>query len=237
MEGMASDELSMKRSSDFFNALQELKNLRPQFYHAADYCEKSYLVDQYKRKVLANSKDYTVKALVNAVDHLGNVASQLNGLLSQEAAEIAATGVRIDCLKQRVLTCKEYTDGKGLRQQSLVQTFPRYHSHYVLPGTETGLTGSGSGMESYISEDSMRAQQQAIYRGETPTASPLISNPPFRNKVLTISSSSASACKTFGLPEVRVSVPSPSTTNSCSQSAAGTPRSPISSNVFGDRLK
>ncbi|KAH9316694.1 hypothetical protein KI387_025321, partial [Taxus chinensis] len=49
MEGMASDELSMKRSSDFFNALQELKNLRPQFYHAADYCEKSYLVDQYKR--------------------------------------------------------------------------------------------------------------------------------------------------------------------------------------------
>lgn len=236
-EGMTFDELSMKQSRDFRSALQELKDLRPQLYYAADYCEKSYLFDEQKRKVLENSKDYAVKALVNAVDHLGNVASQINGLLSNEFVKIAATEVRINCLNQRVLASKEYMEGNALRQQYLVQTFPRYHKHYVIPGTETKF---GSGKESCIGQDSERVQLPPLHRGHTKIASNLISNPPSRNVVHTISSSSssfsASARKTPVLPEVNVSVLSTST-SSRSQSAAGTPRSASSSNVFGAGLK
>ncbi|GLJ29680.1 hypothetical protein SUGI_0585350 [Cryptomeria japonica] len=237
-QGMTFDELSMKQSRDFRSALQELKDLRPQLYYAADYCEKSYLFDQQKRKVLENSKDYAVKALVNAVDHLGNVASQLNGLLSDEFVKIAATEVRINCLNQRVLASKEYIEGNALRQQYLVQTFPRYHKHYVIPATETKF---GSRKESCIGQDRERVQLPSSHQGHTQIASNLISNPSLRNGVHTISSSSSfsstSAHKTSVLPEVSVSVRSTSTSSSRSQSAAGTPRSLSSSNVFGAGLK
>nr|ACN40612.1 unknown [Picea sitchensis] len=160
--GMTFDEFSMRRSSHFLNALEDLKSLRPHLYFAADYCEKSYLHNQeQKTKVLDNSKDYAVKALVNAVDHIGNVASKLNDLLSNETAEIAATELRIDCLKQRVLACKEYTDGKALRQQCLVQTIPRFHRHYVLP--EAGISGAGAGKNSYIGLDSEQERLQLLH--------------------------------------------------------------------------
>uniref|UniRef100_A0A453F2S4 Uncharacterized protein n=1 Tax=Aegilops tauschii subsp. strangulata TaxID=200361 RepID=A0A453F2S4_AEGTS len=42
------DEASMERSKSFVKALQELKNLRPQLYSAAEYCEKSYLHSEQK---------------------------------------------------------------------------------------------------------------------------------------------------------------------------------------------
>uniref|UniRef100_A0A6N2N2E0 Uncharacterized protein n=1 Tax=Salix viminalis TaxID=40686 RepID=A0A6N2N2E0_SALVM len=46
---MTFDEVSMERSKSFIKALQELKNLRPQMYSAAEYCEKSYLHSEQKQ--------------------------------------------------------------------------------------------------------------------------------------------------------------------------------------------
>lgn len=218
--GMTFDEFSMRRSRNFLNALQELKNLKPQLYFAADYCEKSYLHNQQqKTKVLDNSKDYAVKSLVNAVDHLGNVASKLDDLISNETAEIAATELRIDCLNQRILACKEHTDGKALRQQCLVQTIPRFHRHYVLP--EAGISEAGAAKNSYIGLDSEQERLQLLHLGEKQAALKVNINPPVSNGFSSMSS------------EFDVSVSSTSASSSQSQSVAGTPRSTISSHFSG----
>jgi hypothetical protein len=50
--------------------------------------------------VLENLKDYSVKALVNAVDHLGTVAYKLNDLLNQQTAEISSVELRAASLAQ-----------------------------------------------------------------------------------------------------------------------------------------
>ncbi|CAH8391936.1 unnamed protein product [Eruca vesicaria subsp. sativa] len=97
---MTFDEVSMERSKSFVKALQELKNLRPQLYSAADYCEKSYLHSEQKQLVLDNLKDYTVKALVNAVDHLGTVASKLTDLFDQQSSDVSTMELRASCVSQ-----------------------------------------------------------------------------------------------------------------------------------------
>lgn len=51
-------------------------------------------------RVLDNLKDYSVKALVNAVDHLGTVAYKLNDLLGQQTTEISATELRAASVAQ-----------------------------------------------------------------------------------------------------------------------------------------
>ncbi|XP_058100203.1 protein ABIL1-like isoform X2 [Magnolia sinica] len=132
---MTFDEVSMERSKSFINALQELKNLRPQLYSAAEYCEKSYLHSEQKQMVLDNLKDYAVRALVNAVDHLGTVAYKLNDLFEQEVSDVSTVGLKISCLNQQLLTCQTYMDKEGLRQQKLVTIIPRHHKHYILPNS------------------------------------------------------------------------------------------------------
>ncbi|RYR02583.1 hypothetical protein Ahy_B06g081380 isoform B [Arachis hypogaea] len=127
------DEVSMERSKNFVFALQELKNLRPQLYSAAEYCEKSYLNSDHKQMVLDNLKDYAVRALVNAVDHLGTVAYKLTDLLDQQTLDVSTMDLKISTLNQRLLTCKIYTDKEGLRQQQLLAFIPRHHKHYILP--------------------------------------------------------------------------------------------------------
>ncbi|EXB52708.1 hypothetical protein L484_022485 [Morus notabilis] len=132
---MTFDEVSMERSKDFVKALQELKNLRPQLYSAAEYCEKSYLHSEQKQMVLDNLKDYAVRALVNAVDHLGTVAYKLTDLLEQQASEVSTMELKVTCVNQQLLTCRTYTDKEGLRQQQLLAFIPRHHKHYVLPNS------------------------------------------------------------------------------------------------------
>uniref|UniRef100_A0A6N2MDQ2 Protein ABIL1 n=1 Tax=Salix viminalis TaxID=40686 RepID=A0A6N2MDQ2_SALVM len=122
---MTFDEVSMERSKSFIKALQELKNLRPQLYSAAEYCEKSYLHSEQKQTVLDNLKDYAVRALVNAVDHLGTVAYKLTDLLEQQALEVSTMEVKVSCLNQQYLTCQTYTDKEGLRQQQLLAFIPK----------------------------------------------------------------------------------------------------------------
>ncbi|XP_062156949.1 protein ABIL1 [Alnus glutinosa] len=132
---MTFDEVSMERSKSFVKALQELKNLRPQLYSAAEYCEKSYLHSEQKQMVLDNLKDYAVRALVNAVDHLGTVAYKLTDLLEQQTLEVSTMELRISCLNQQLLTCQTYTKREGLRQQQLLAFIPRHHKHYILPNS------------------------------------------------------------------------------------------------------
>ncbi|WRX11028.1 hypothetical protein QQP08_003515 [Theobroma cacao] len=132
---MTFDEVSMERSKNFVKALQELKNLRPQLYSAAEYCEKSYLQSEQKQMVLDNLKDYAVRALVNAVDHLGTVAYKLTDLLEQQTLEVSTMELKASCLNQQLLMCQTYTDKEGLRQQQLLAFIPRHHKHYILPNS------------------------------------------------------------------------------------------------------
>ncbi|KDP28544.1 hypothetical protein JCGZ_14315 [Jatropha curcas] len=130
---MTFDEVSMERSKSFVKALQELKNLRPQLYSAAEYCEKSYLHSEQKQMVLDNLKDYAVRALVNAVDHLGTVAYKLTDLLEQQTVDVSTMELKVSCMNQQLLTCQTYTVKEGLRQQQLLAFIPRHHKHYILP--------------------------------------------------------------------------------------------------------
>jgi hypothetical protein len=57
-------------------------------------------------RVLDNLKDYTVRAVVNAVDHLGTVAYKLTDLFEQQASEISAFELKVARLNQVLLpTC------------------------------------------------------------------------------------------------------------------------------------
>ncbi|XP_028805068.1 protein ABIL1 [Neltuma alba] len=132
---MTFDEVSMERSKSFVNALQELKNLRPQLYSAAEYCEKSYFHSEQKQMVLDNLKDYAVRALVNAVDHLGTVAFKLGDLLEQQTVDVSTMDLKVSALNQELLTCGIYMDKEGLRQQQLFAIIPRHHKHYILPNS------------------------------------------------------------------------------------------------------
>ncbi|XP_071691096.1 protein ABIL1-like [Rutidosis leptorrhynchoides] len=129
------DDASMEQSIGFVKALQELKNLRPQLYSAAEYCEKSYLNNEKKQVVLDNLKDYTIRALVNAVDHLGTVAYKLTDLIEQQTLEVSITELHVTCLHQQLHTCQMYTDREAIRQQQLLAVLPRHHKHYILPNS------------------------------------------------------------------------------------------------------
>ncbi|BAT87890.1 hypothetical protein LR48_Vigan10g160300 [Vigna angularis] len=132
---MTMDVVSMEHSKSFIFALQELKNLRPQLYSAAEYCEKSYLHSDKKQVVLDNLKDYAVRALINAVDHLGTVAYKLTDLLEQQTFDVSTMDLKVSTLNQKLLTCHVYTDREGLRQQQLLAFVPRHHKHYILPNS------------------------------------------------------------------------------------------------------
>ncbi|EYU32190.1 hypothetical protein ABFS82_02G169500 [Erythranthe guttata] len=132
---MTPDEVSIDKSKSFVTALQELKNLRPQLYSAAEYCEKSYLNNDKKQMFMDNLKDYALRALVNAIDHLGTVAYKLSDVLEQQTMEISSVDSKVTCLNQKLLTCRTYTDKEGLRQQQLLAIIPRHHKHYILPNS------------------------------------------------------------------------------------------------------
>ena len=56
-------------------------------------------------RVLDNLKDYAVRALVNAVDHLGTVAYKLTDLLDQQTLEASTMELKISCINQVRLFC------------------------------------------------------------------------------------------------------------------------------------
>ena len=97
--------------------------------------KKSYLHSEQKQMVLDNLKDYAVRALVNAVDHLGTVAYKLTYLLEQHTLDISTMDLKVSTINQKLLTCQIYTDKEGLRQQQLLAFIPRHHKHYIFPNS------------------------------------------------------------------------------------------------------
>ncbi|RRT60846.1 hypothetical protein B296_00041323 [Ensete ventricosum] len=83
--------------------------------------------------VLDNLKEYAVRALVNAVDHLGTVAYKLTDLFEQQSSDVSTVELKIYCLNQQILTCQNFTDKEGLRQQQLFGRTRRHRKHYTLP--------------------------------------------------------------------------------------------------------
>lgn len=169
---MTFDEVSMERSKNFVKALQELKNLRPQLYSAAEYCEKSYLHSEQKQMVLDNLKDYAVRALVNAVDHLGTVAYKLTDLLEQQALDVSTMELQVSCLNQQLLACQTYTDKEGLRQQQLLAFIPRHHKHYILPNSVNKKVHFSPHIQMDARQNSTQARPR-LYPSGTPASKTL----------------------------------------------------------------
>ncbi|OVA08235.1 hypothetical protein BVC80_1101g40 [Macleaya cordata] len=128
------DELFMNQSLLFSDSLKDLKNLRSQLYSAAEYFEVSYTNDNQKQIMVNNLKDYTIKALVNTVDHLGSITHKVNGLVDEKVDEVSAAELRFSCIEQRLRTCQAFIDHEGRTQQSLVIKTPKHHKRYIMPG-------------------------------------------------------------------------------------------------------
>ncbi|XP_061366437.1 probable protein ABIL5 isoform X2 [Gastrolobium bilobum] len=110
--------------------MEELRELRSQLHHAADYCENTFLKNEEKKDVMENTKEYICRAMVTVVDHLGNVSANLEGLISQTNAFSEAES-RIQCLKQRLFSCGQYADKLALTKMRWREKLPRFHSRYL----------------------------------------------------------------------------------------------------------
>ncbi|KAK9274882.1 hypothetical protein L1049_022136 [Liquidambar formosana] len=129
------DEFFMKQSLLFSDSLKDLKNLRKQLYSAAEYFELSYSRDD-QQLVMDALKDYTIKALINTVDHLGSMAYKVNSLLDEKAGKFAGIELQVSCIGQRVRTCQEFNDYAGFSQQSLELKTPKHHKRYIFPAVD-----------------------------------------------------------------------------------------------------
>lgn len=187
-EPSTQDELFMQQSLLFSDSLKDLKHLRTQLYSAAEYFEVSYTNDDQKEIVVNTLKEYTVKALVNTVDHLGSITYKVNDLMDEKVDEVLGTELRVSCIQQRLRTCQECIDREGFSQQSLLMTIPKYHKRYILPdrqgkhGSEHSVYQNNKrGLEyeddwNHLKNDlqtSMRASQtSALRKGRSPSPSP-----------------------------------------------------------------
>lgn len=136
-EGSNYDEFSMRQSLLFSDSLKDLKSLRKQLYSAAEYFEQSYSKDDEKQMLIETLKDYTIKALVNTVDHLGNMAYKVNNFLDEKVGEVSGIELRLSCIEQRVRTCEKFIDCAGLSQQSWVLETPKHYKRYIFPADDT----------------------------------------------------------------------------------------------------
>ncbi|KAK3429320.1 hypothetical protein EUGRSUZ_E00746 [Eucalyptus grandis] len=128
------DELSMKESLIFSDSLKDLKDLRKQLYSAAEYFESSYNGQDHKQIVVNTLRDYTTKAFINTVDHLGSMTYEVNCLLDDKIGEASAIELRFSCVQQRQRMCEMFIDHGDLSQQSLAIRTPKHHMRYILPG-------------------------------------------------------------------------------------------------------
>lgn len=122
----------------FNKSLLELKDLCSQLHHAANYCEATFSNATKKKAVVENTKEYLCRAVVTVVDHLGSVSANLECRLSQTNA-FSETELRIDSLKQRLLTCQQYSHKLSLRRHCWHPDFPRHYSRYISPPANKDL--------------------------------------------------------------------------------------------------
>ncbi|XP_050387925.1 putative protein ABIL2 [Argentina anserina] len=115
---------------NFDKSLQELKALSSQLHYAAEYCESTFLAAQEKRAVVENTREYVCRAVVTVVDHLGCVSANISGLIS-ETKEFSDAELRINCLKQRILLCEQFTHKFALTRTRWHETLPRHSARFL----------------------------------------------------------------------------------------------------------
>ncbi|KAK9055052.1 hypothetical protein SSX86_026132 [Deinandra increscens subsp. villosa] len=121
-----------ENDTKFCKSLQDLKDLCSQLHHAADSYQSTFLNSNRKQLVLKNTKEYIHSALVTVVDHLGSVSANLDHHLSTTGS-IFETGVKINILNQKLLTCQDYSHKIALAKVSERENYPKYNSRYLKP--------------------------------------------------------------------------------------------------------
>uniref|UniRef100_A0A803P2S5 Uncharacterized protein n=1 Tax=Cannabis sativa TaxID=3483 RepID=A0A803P2S5_CANSA len=122
----------------FDKSLKELRDLRSQLHHAADYCESSFLNTKEKRIVLENTKEYVCRAVVTLVDHFGCVSENINGLISK-TNEFSEAEIRINSLKQRFLLSQQFVHSLALSTLQLREIIPRHQLRYLSSPNEEAV--------------------------------------------------------------------------------------------------
>ncbi|CAN1138967.1 Protein ABIL2 [Linum perenne] len=165
-----SDEHLMLQKTLFSATLKELKSLREQLYSAAEQFEESYNKEDHKPMVIETCKDYTIKALINTVDHLGSVAFKLNSYIDHTTCEVASMDLRVYTMDQvhNKFFCSAEEDGTAAHSRrscsSLEIDFHHYH-HSETHDVQRETSGSPS---SFLREGySQLAYPQAFSRRAT----------------------------------------------------------------------
>lgn len=114
----------------FEKSLQELRDLRSQLHHAANHCETTFLNTTQKHMVVESTKEYLCRAVVSVVDHLGCVSANLNSSISNSCA-FSEAELRINCLKQRLLSCEKYAHRVALTRVKWAAYLPKHHHRYL----------------------------------------------------------------------------------------------------------
>ncbi|GAV68677.1 hypothetical protein CFOL_v3_12180 [Cephalotus follicularis] len=172
------DEIFMQQRLEFSDTLKDLKNLRKQLYSAAEYFEVSYGEENQKQIVMETLKDYTAKALINTIDHLGSVAYKVNSLLDENIGGVYRTELRLCCMEQRLQTCKEFINCGGLCQQLMEIQNARHHKQYICSVGET-LDAFGQIEAKYhpsrlSAEDNLHQFKNAVRVTTRETSSPYV---------------------------------------------------------------
>ncbi|KAL3839883.1 hypothetical protein ACJIZ3_024474 [Penstemon smallii] len=116
----------------FDKSLKELRNFSSQLYHAADYCETTFLNSEDKTLVVENTKEYISRAIVTVVDHLGSISANLE-LHILKSNSVPETEHKIDNLKHRLLTCQHNSHKLALPRFHWTADFSRFHCRYIMP--------------------------------------------------------------------------------------------------------
>ncbi|KAG8636256.1 probable protein ABIL5 isoform X2 [Manihot esculenta] len=114
----------------FDKSLQELRDLRSQLHYAADYCESTFLNVEEKKLTVENTKEYIRRAVVSVVDHLGCISANLNHIISKNN-EFSEAELRINTLKQRLLSCEQYAHKLALTRVRWKSNWPKFHRRYL----------------------------------------------------------------------------------------------------------
>ncbi|KAI9191032.1 hypothetical protein LWI28_002526 [Acer negundo] len=114
----------------FERSLKELKDLRSQLHYAADYSEATFLNAKDKINVVESTKEYICRAMVTVVDHLGSVSANLDRCIA-DTDTISDAELRINSMKQRLLSCELYAHKLALTRISWNVVLPRYQRRYL----------------------------------------------------------------------------------------------------------
>ncbi|KAH7434131.1 hypothetical protein KP509_06G001400 [Ceratopteris richardii] len=119
-------------NSEFSIALKELKSIRSHLYSAADYCESAYMYSGKKKAIFENLKDYSVKALVNAVDHIGTVAAKLDDSLVKQIKNLSVIEFNVSRTSRQFQAFHDNKNSEGLIHFQLTKRNHVYGKQYVL---------------------------------------------------------------------------------------------------------